>query len=59
VIEAIDAIQKNRFAGAIGTDDRKDLTLFHLKTYIHQGLDTSEGHMEVIYFKLHFFGDGH
>jgi hypothetical protein len=59
VVETVDAIQKNCFPSAIRTDNRKDFSFFNLKAYIHQSLDTSESHMEVVDFKLDLIGDRH
>jgi hypothetical protein len=59
VVEPIDAVQENRLAGAIGTDDRKDLTFFYLQAYIHQGLNASESHREVTDSKLNLFWGNH
>jgi hypothetical protein len=59
VIEAIDAIQKDGFASAIRTDDRKDLTFLYLQAYVHQGLNASESHREVFDSKLNLFWGDH
>jgi hypothetical protein len=46
MVKAIDAVQQDRFSSAVGTNDRENLAFFDCKTYIQQGLDTSEGHMD-------------
>jgi hypothetical protein len=59
MIKAIDAVEQNRFPSAIRSDDGKDLTFFDFKTDIHQGLDASKCHEDVIDFELNLFRDSH
>jgi hypothetical protein len=59
MVETIDAVEQNRFPSAIRSDDGKDLTFFDFKTDIHQGLDTSKCHEDVMDFELNLFRDSH
>ena len=59
MIQAIDAVEKHGFAGAIGADDGKDLSFFHLETHPHEGLDASEGDGKILNSQLDFIAGGH
>jgi hypothetical protein len=51
LIKAVDTIQQTGFAGAVGSDNRKDFTFFHSGGNTRQGLQPSEAQMDV--FDLH------
>src|SRR4030043_1883189 len=48
IIKTIDAVEENRFARSIGTDDGKDFSFPYFQVHAPQGFHPAKGHMQVL-----------